>query len=67
MTTVPAHACLLEIKIALEASEIAKAAGIMEHLWTIQELLLYRLPASFPDRLYGFDHFVSTNQEHPLR
>jgi IS1 family transposase len=34
----------------------AMAAGITEHVWTTQELLSYRVPAAFLDKLQGFDH-----------
>jgi IS1 family transposase len=34
----------------------AMAAGITEHVWTTQELLSYRVQASFLDKLQGFDH-----------
>ena len=34
----------------------AMAAGITEHVWTTQELLSYRVPAFFMDRLHAFDH-----------
>jgi hypothetical protein len=34
----------------------AMAAGITEHVWTTQELLSYRVPAAFLDKLHGFDH-----------
>ena len=31
------------------------AAGITDHVWTTHELLSYRAPASFLDRLHEFD------------
>jgi hypothetical protein len=31
------------------------AAGITDHVWTTQELLLYRAPDTFVDRLHAFD------------
>jgi IS1 family transposase len=34
----------------------AMAAGITDHVWTTQELLSYRVPAAFLDKLQGFDH-----------
>jgi hypothetical protein len=34
----------------------AMAAGITEYVWTTQELLSYRVPASFLDKLPRFDH-----------
>lgn len=34
----------------------AMAAGIKDHVWTTQELLSYRVPASFLERLHQFDH-----------
>jgi IS1 family transposase len=34
----------------------AMAAGITDHVWTTQELLSYRVPAAFLDKLHGFDH-----------
>jgi IS1 family transposase len=35
----------------------AMAAGITDHVWTTQELLSYRVPAAFLDKLQGFDHW----------
>ena len=32
------------------------AAGITDHVWTTQELLWYRAPDSFLDRLHAFDN-----------
>ena len=34
----------------------AMAAGITDHLWTTPELLSYRVPVSFLDRLHELDH-----------
>jgi hypothetical protein len=34
----------------------AMAAGITDHIWTTQELLSYRVPVSFVERLYALDH-----------
>lgn len=34
----------------------AMAAGITEHVWTTPELLSYRVPADFLDKLQRFDH-----------
>jgi IS1 family transposase len=34
----------------------AMAARITDHVWTTQELLSYRVPASFLDRLHEFNH-----------
>jgi hypothetical protein len=34
----------------------AMAAGLTDHVWTTQELLSYRVPGSFLDRLYEIDH-----------
>jgi hypothetical protein len=31
------------------------AAGSTDHVWTTQELLLYRAPDAFLDRLHAFD------------
>ncbi|HEX2268780.1 MAG TPA: helix-turn-helix domain-containing protein, partial [Pyrinomonadaceae bacterium] len=34
----------------------AMAARITDHVWTTQELLSYRVPASFLDRLHEFNN-----------
>jgi hypothetical protein len=34
----------------------AMAARITDHVWTTQELLSYRVPAFFLDRLHEFNH-----------
>ena len=34
----------------------AMAAGITDHIWTTPELLSYRVPVSFLDRLHELDH-----------
>ena len=41
----------------------AMAAGITEHVWTTQELLSYRVPAAFLDKLQGFDHLFQSIQD----
>ena len=43
----------------------AMAAGLTDHIWTTAELLSYRVPATFLDRLHEIEHlFPSLDHVH---